>query len=116
VTRRWTRSKRKLYIADPAVRLDLNIPAFQESFFGLPKPEIGVVAATFRKLLKMTWGQVYRDSGLRWEEIKSMRGPSDAKRYSFRVSQSFRAIGYRDGDWLRVLALYADHDAAYGKK
>jgi hypothetical protein len=64
----------------------------------------------------MTWGQVYRDAGLHWEEIKSHRGARDAKRYSFRVSQSFRAVGYRDADWLRVLALYPEHDAAYGKK
>ena len=64
----------------------------------------------------MTWAQVYKDRGLRWEQIKSIRGPDDAKRYSFRVSQSFRAIAYRDGDWLRVLGLFPDHDAAYGKK
>jgi len=61
----------------------------------------------------MTWPQVYADSGLKWEAIHSRQGSGGQRLYSLRVSQAFRAVAYRDGDWLRMLSLHPDHDSAY---
>jgi hypothetical protein len=33
-----------------------------------------------------------------------------------RLTLSARGVGYRDGNFLRVLLVKADHDATYGKK
>lgn len=61
----------------------------------------------------MTWAQVYQDSGLNWEAIRSRRGPGDRKLYSFRISKGFRGVGFRDGPWLAILSLHPDHDSTY---
>jgi hypothetical protein len=61
----------------------------------------------------MTWDQVYRDAGLRWEVILSKDGPNGERLYSLRIGKAFRAVAFRDGDWLRLLTLHPDHDSAY---
>lgn len=96
---------------DEEVLLDLNFPGFQSAFFDLDVSEVKKVLKTMKKLSAMTWNDVFRDHGLKWEEIKSMRG-----RYSIRLSQSCRAVVVRDGQWMRFAALSQDHDAVYGKK
>ncbi|MBI2313473.1 MAG: hypothetical protein HYU77_13320 [Betaproteobacteria bacterium] len=93
------------------VRLDLNAPQFQADFVGLETNDLRQAAKTLRKLLAMTWDQVYRDSGLKWEELKSDKGA-----YTLRLSQKCRAVALREGDIMRLLAIHADHDGAYGKK
>ena len=72
---------------------------------------------TLEKLYRMTWDQVYRDHGLKWERIASVAPPagSDAV-YSLRLSQSRRAIASRHGAFIRLLSIPSDHDATYGKK
>ncbi len=103
-------------MGDP-VRLDLNNPVFQENLLALPKPERHSALETLRKILQMTWDQVYRDKGLRWEKILSVTPPKGiAAIYSLRITQSRRATAYRDGDCLRFLTVAPDHDATYGKK
>lgn len=103
-------------MGDP-VRLDLNNPVFQENLLALPKPERHSALETLRKILHMTWDQVYRDKGLRWEKILSVTPPKGiAAIYSLRITQSRRATAYRDGDYLRFLTVAPDHDATYGKK
>ena len=103
-------------MGDP-VRLDLNNPVFQENLLALPKPERHSALETLRKILHMTWDQVYRDKGLRWEKILSVTPPKGiAAIYSLRITQSRRATAYRDGDCLRFLTVAPDHDATYGKK
>lgn len=99
-----------------AVRLDLNNPEFQQTFFALEKDQITNVVGTLRKLNLMTWSQLCADRGLKWELIHSYTGAKGEKRYSLRIGKGFRAIAFRDGVWLRVLALYPDHDSAYGKR
>jgi hypothetical protein len=102
---------------DPRVRLDLNNPIFQEGLFGLERPERLAVLETLSKLHRLTWGQVYRDTGLKWEKIASVRPPPGiAAIYSLRVTRSRRATAYRDGDFLRFLTIAPDHDSTYGKK
>lgn len=99
------------------VRLDLNNPVFQNAWLYLEKAERDRVTNTLCKLLQLTWQQVYRDSGLKWEKIWSVKPPAgiDAL-YSIRITQSRRATAYRDGDFMRFLTIEPDHDATYGKK
>ena len=103
--------------ADATVRLDLNNPVFQEHLLSLQKPERHSALETLSKLRLMTWNQVYRDQGLKWEKIVSIKPPSGVTAlYSLRITQSRRATAYRDGDFIRLLTIAADHDSAYGKK
>jgi hypothetical protein len=97
----------------PLVLLDLNNPAFQESWFALEREEAMAVLATLRKIQKLEWQQLYRDRGLRWEAILSRTGPGGARIYSLRVTKKVRAVAYRERDFLRLLSLHADHDSAY---
>jgi len=95
-----------------AVRLDLNAPEFQQQLFRLSKDGQLQVLKTLLKLSQMTWNDVYRDGGLKWEAVLSRTGPDGGRLYSFRISQSFRAIAYRQGTWMRVLSLHPEHDSA----
>ncbi len=99
------------------VRLDLNNPVFQENLFALQKMERHAVLDTLNKLRQLTWQQVYRDNGIKWEKIVSIRPPEGINAlYSLRITQSRRATAYRDGDFLRLLTIAPDHDSTYGKK
>jgi len=99
------------------VLLDLNNEVFQENWLGLDKAERNRVTDTLRKLKQQTWDQIYRDAGLKWEKIASIKPTQgiDAL-YSLRITQSRRAIAYRQGDFMRFLSIAPDHDATYGKK
>lgn len=103
--------------ADATVRLDLNNPVFQRELLGLQKAERHAALDTLAKLRQLGWQQVYRDKGLHWEKIISVKPPPgiDAL-YSLRITQSRRAVAYRDGAFIRLLSIPPDHDAAYGKK
>ena len=96
---------------DAKVLLDLNFPDFQTDLFDLDASEVKKVFKTFRKLCGLTWNEVFRDQGLRWEEVKSVPG-----KYTLRLSQSYRAVAHREGRFMRLVALHQDHDGAYGKK
>jgi hypothetical protein len=99
------------------VLLDLNNPEFQRSWIELERDDAERVRSTFKKLIQLTWSEVYRDKGLRWEKIQSVPPPLGVDAlYSFRLSQSARGVGYRDGDFLRVLLVTSDHDTAYSKR
>lgn len=102
---------------DAVVRLDLNNPVFQAHLLTLQKPERLAALDTLGRLRRMTWSQVYRDKGLHREKIVSVKSPSgiDAV-YSLRITQSRRATAWRDGDFIRLLTIAPDHDAAYGRK
>jgi hypothetical protein len=99
------------------VLLDLNNPTFQENLFGLQKPEKLAALDTLKKIRQLNWSQVYRDNGLKWEKIVSIRPPQGIDAiYSFRITQSRRATAYRDGSYMRLLTVAPDHDSTYGKK
>jgi len=102
---------------DPLVRLDLNNPVFQETLFNLQKAERHAAIDTLKKIRQLTWAQVYRDNGLKWEKIVSAKPPAgmDAL-YSLRITQSRRATAWRDGDFMRMLTVAPDHDSTYGRK
>jgi hypothetical protein len=99
------------------VRLDLNNPVFQENLLTLQKPDRHAALDSLNKLRQMSWNQVYRDSGLKWEKIISVNPPAGIDAiYSFRITQARRATAYRDGDFIRLLTIAPDHDNTYGKK
>ena len=95
------------------IKLDLNNPIFQEKLFRLQKSEQISVLNTLKKLSQMSWVQIYQDHGLKWELIHSRIGPKGEKLYSFRIGEGFRALAYRENEWLRILSLHPDHDSAY---
>ena len=99
------------------VQLDLNSPEFQQSWVELEADDAERVRTALKKILKLTWQDVYKDKGLHWEKIQSIQPPTSVDAlYTFRLSKSARAVGYRHGNYLRVLLVSADHDGAYGKK
>ena len=57
------------------VRLDLNGEIFQKTWLQLDKSERDRVTDTLKKLLRLTWDQVYRDAGLKWEKVSSIKPP-----------------------------------------
>ncbi len=100
-----------------AVRLDLNNPVFQSNLLELQKAERHAALDTLNKLRQLSWNQVYRDSGLKWEKISSVKPPVGVDAiYSLRITQSRRATAYRDGDFIRLLSIAPDHDSTYGRK
>ena len=102
---------------DARLRLDLNNPVFQEHLLALQKPERHAALDTLNKLRQMTWNQVHRDNGLKWEKITSVKPPAglDAV-YSLRITQARRATAYRDGEFIRFLTIAPNHDSTYGTK
>jgi len=102
---------------DNLVRLDLNNPVFQEHLFGLQKPGRNAALDTLRKVRLLSWGQLYRDNGLKWEKIVSVKPPLGVYAIdSLRITQSRRCTAYRDGDFMRFLTVAPDHDSTYGRK
>ncbi len=103
--------------AHSLVRLDLNNPIFQENLLGLQKAERHSALETLKKLRQLTWDQLYRDRGLKWEKIVSVDPPEGINAvYSLRLTQSRRATAYREGTYIRFLTIAPDHDSTYGKK
>ncbi|MFU2485925.1 hypothetical protein [Thauera sp. WH-1] len=103
--------------SDPKVRLDLNNPVFQDNLLTLQKPERHAALDTLNKIRQLTWSQLYRDQGLKWEKITSVKPPEGIDAiYSLRITQARRATAYRDTDFIRLLTIAPDHDATYGKK
>ena len=99
--------------ASSRVRLDLNSPEFQDVFFRLGLADLKQVVASLARLRELDWNALYRHTGYQWELIAHLKGPGGAKVYSLRLSQKIRALGYRDGDLLRLISLHPDHDSAY---
>jgi hypothetical protein len=54
---------------DARVVLDLNYADFQAELFDLDTAELRKVFKTLKKLRALTWQDIFRDKGLRWEEL-----------------------------------------------
>jgi len=103
--------------SNTSVILDLNNQTFQENLFSLQKTERHAALDTLSKIRQLTWQQVYRDKGLKWEKIFSVRSPQGIDAiYSLRITQSRRATAFRDGPYMRMLTLASEHDSAFGNK
>jgi hypothetical protein len=98
------------------VLLDLNNEVFQECWFRLDKAEQQRVLDTLKKVAQLTWDQVYRDQGLKWEKVVTVPQQGRAVVYSLRITRSRRATAFREGNYMRFLTVEADHDSTYGKK
>jgi hypothetical protein len=62
-------------------------------------------------------GQLYRDHGLKWEKILRVKPRQGVDAiYPSRITQSRRCTAYRDGDFMRLLAVAPDHDSTYGRR
>ena len=102
---------------DALIRLDLNNLVFQENILSLQKPERHAALDTLNKIRQLTWNQLYRDNGLKWEKVISVKLPAGANAiYSLRITQSRRATAFRDGHFIRLLTIAQDHDSTYGRK
>jgi hypothetical protein len=88
--------------------IDLNNRSFQAVYFYLEPSDGKPIHKCFRKLMQMTWSQVYVDSGLKWERVKGVQN-----RYSIRLSQKARAVVIRRGNAMCFESLHFDHDSAY---
>ena len=95
------------------VLLDLNNPVFQDDLFGLGKGDAIRILETLKKVRSLTWTAVYNDKGLRWELVQSRTGSGGQRLYTIRISQKFRALVIREGQYMRFLSLHPDHDSAY---
>ena len=102
---------------EPKVELDLNDPDFQARLFALDSELQRAALETLRKIRSLTWSEVYRDNGLKWEKISSIPPPKGVLAvYSLRITRSCRATAYRQGNAMRLLLISPDHDATYGRK
>lgn len=99
--------------APSRVCLDLNSPEFLDVFLGLELVELKQVVASLRRIRELDWNSLYRHTGFQWEAIEHLKSPSGGTVYSLRLSQRIRAIGFRDGEFLRLISLHPDHDSAY---
>ena len=102
---------------DAKVELDLNSQRFQANLFVLDRDTQRAVMETLRKISSLTWPEVYRDSGLKWEKISRVTPPAGVSAtYSLRLTRARRATACRDGNIMRLLTIPPDHDATYGRK
>lgn len=97
------------------VLLDLNNPVFLDEFLSLDKAELTRVVKALKKIRSMDWDTFTKHRGSRWEEIAHIEAPNGKSAHSFRLSQKYRALAYREGDFLRILSIHLDHDSAYGE-
>jgi len=95
------------------ISIDLNFSTFQEQLFNLEKLEQRAFLNTLKKIKQLTFEELYRDKGLRWELITSKKTKKGDNIYSFRFSRKYRCTAYRDKDFLVILDLFVDHDSAY---
>lgn len=103
--------------APTCVRLDLNNPVFQDNLLNLQKPERLAALDTLAKIRQLNWAQLYKDNGLKWEKINSIKPHAGIDAIdSLRITQARRATAYRDGDFIRFLTIAPDHDSSYGRK
>jgi hypothetical protein len=102
---------------DALIRRDLNNLVFQENLLSFQKPEGHAALDTLNKIRQLTWSQLYRDNGLKWEKVGSVKPPAGvAAIYWLHITQSRRATAFRDGDFIRLLTIASDNDSTYGKK
>ncbi|MDX2004993.1 MAG: hypothetical protein SFU83_06920 [Meiothermus sp.] len=91
-------------------QVNLNYEPFLQAWFALEKPEQLAMLKTIRKILALSWDELYKDSGLNWE-LATQRG--EERFYSIRITQKCRALVQREGNLVVFVSLHPDHDSAY---
>ena len=102
--------------AENRVRLDLNSPEFQDVLFRLGPDDLKQVVSSLRRLRELDWNALYRHTGFRWEAIHQLKVPGAGTAYSLRLSERVRAVGFRSGNFLRLISLHPDHDSTYQRR
>ena len=102
--------------ADNRIRLDLNSPEFLDVFFRLQPDDLKQVVSALGRLRELDWTALYTHTEFRWEALEHLKIGGGAKVYSPRLSQRIRAVGLRDGNFLRLISLHPDHDSRYERK
>ena len=95
------------------ILLDLNSPGFLDVLFELDATELTRVMKSLKRTRTMDWATFIKHPGSKWEQIEHVLDPNKKPAHSFRLSQKYRALAWRDGNYLRVLSLHLDHDSAY---
>ncbi|MDX1920375.1 MAG: hypothetical protein SFU25_06530 [Candidatus Caenarcaniphilales bacterium] len=95
------------------MKIDLLDASIQDLIFELQIEDQLAFLKLLKKLYKMTWNQIYVDNGLKWEKIRSRKGNRGEDLYSIRINQKFRAVVFRENDYLCFVSLHPDHDSAY---
>lgn len=94
------------------MRLDLNSSEFQDALFSLEPSVLRQVMAGLQKLRSLDWNEFQRHPGFRWEAVAG-QGTGEPRLHSLRLGRRIRALGFRDGELLRLTSLHPDHDSAY---
>ena len=98
------------------VKVDLSAPDLRESLKALEKLDRVNFESLVRKVQTLTWAQVYRNPGIKWEAVKQplTAFPDGVDRmYSARFSRSRRVLAYRRDEYMIFLLIRKDHDATY---
>jgi hypothetical protein len=95
------------------IMIDLNNPPFQKDLFALDKNDQLALIRALKKISQLSWNELYKDQGLKWELIISKTTKNNDRIYSFRFSQKCRMLALREASYLRLLTLHTDHDSAY---
>ena len=95
------------------IQIDASNPQFKIDLQNLEKQKRSALINQLEKISRLTWEQLYRDQGIKWEKIHSKKTASGKITYSFRHSQKYRVIALRDSNFLRLLSLPKDHDSTY---
>ena len=107
------RGIQELRVVDTMHERKLQMAQAADAFVALP----GGIGTLEELVEQLTWAQLYRDNGLKWEKIVSVKPPQGIDAiYSLRITQSRRCTAYRDGEFMRLLTVAPDHDSTYGKK
>jgi hypothetical protein len=64
--------------------IDLNNPSFQKDLFALDKNDQLALIRALKKISQLSWNELYKDQGLKWELIISKTTKNNDRIYSFR--------------------------------
>jgi len=99
------------------IRINLSSEPLVAQLVVLNKENLVSLQKTLRKVLQMTWPQVFRDQGLKWEEITVAPDIKVREKlcrpYTIRINQKFRAVVTRLENEMIFISLHTDHDSAY---
>lgn len=55
---------------ESSILLDLNYPPFQELLFDLDVSDLKKVQKTLKKVMSLSWNELFKDNGIKWEAVK----------------------------------------------
>jgi len=99
------------------IEINLSSPEIASQISFLSKENLVAFQKALKKILKMSWNQIYKDNGLRLEEISSASdiylNKKKFRPCSIRITKKFRAIVCRSKNVMIFISLHPNHDSAY---